>query len=230
MNCKWCNKELTDSQVYSYLRGKSKGNSCSSKCSMLILHYGTIENYMKPVSNPTKYIKNCRVCEREFITVVKNQNICSLKCSGKMSSIRMKLNNPMFNEEYRIKASNTLKKIKHKPLIQGGNGRVATIQQLKLYNELIKHDNSFEMELIERTGVYAKQFKAPTHYKIDIASRIHKLAIEVDGNSHNSLKIKECDNRKDQFLTFKKWKVLRLSNYQIDKELKTCVQMVLSMI
>jgi very-short-patch-repair endonuclease len=230
MNCKWCDKELTNSQVYSYLRGKSKGNSCSAKCAMLILNYGTIDNYMKPIANPTKYIKNCIVCNNEFISTVKNQKICSLKCSGKVSSVRMKLNNPMFIEEYRLKASNTLKKIKHKPLIQGGNGRAATVQQLKLYNELIKYDNSFEMELIEITGIYAKQFKAPTHYKIDIASRIHKLAIEVDGNSHNSLKVKECDSRKDQFLTFKGWKVLRLLNSQIDNELTNCVQTVLSTI
>jgi very-short-patch-repair endonuclease len=230
MNCKWCDKQLTDSQVYSYLRGKSKGNSCSGRCAMLIFSYNNKDKYITPLKERKAFKHVCENCNIEFINNTKNSRFCGNKCAGTLSSIRMKLNNPMFKEENRIKVSNTLKRIKHKPLIQGGNGRAATIQQLKLYNELIKHDNSFEMELIERTGDYAKKFKAPSHYKIDVASRIHKLAIEVDGSSHNSLKIKECDNRKDKFLTFKNWKVLRLSNSQIDNELQNCVQMVLSMI
>jgi uncharacterized pyridoxamine 5'-phosphate oxidase family protein len=229
MNCKWCNKELSKSQVYEFIRGKTKGNSCSRKCAMLILNNNKDE-YITPIKERKAFKHICENCNIEFINITKNSRFCSNKCAGTLSSIRMKLNNPMFKEENRIKASNTLKRIKHKPIIQGGNGRPATVQQLKLYNELIKYDDSFEMELIEKTGIYADQFKAPYHYKIDIASRIHKLAIEVDGSSHNSLKIKECDNRKNQFLTLKKWKVLRLSNYQIDKELTSCVQMVLSMI
>ena len=37
------------------------------------------------------------------------------------------------------------------------------------------------MELIELTKPYTDEFKAPNHYKIDIASRIYKLAIEQNG-------------------------------------------------
>lgn len=226
MNCKWCNEKLNDNQVYSYLRGKSKGNACSSKCSMLLLNYGSLENYNK------KHTSNCIVCKKDFIKSTQSKGlVCSTKCQGKLSSKRMKENNPMFIAENRKKASDRQKKIKHKPIIQGGNGRGATIQQLKLYNELIKIDNSFEMEVIEKTGKeLSKKFKSPYHYKLDIASRIHLLCIEVDGASHNSLKTRECDKRKTELLNLKGWKVLRLSNYQIDKELKNCVQMVLSMI
>lgn len=135
----------------------------------------------------------------------------------------------MLQEKTRAKVSQTLKEMKHKPLIQGGNGKPATLQQLTLYNELTKNDNSFEMELIEKTSPYTNEFNAPRHYKIDIGSRIHKIAIEIDGNSHNTLRVKECDNRKDALLSLKGWKVLRLSNSQIEKELKNCVQTVLSM-
>ena len=225
MNCKWCDKQLTDSQVYSYLRGKSKGNSCSSKCSMMILNYTTKENYYKI------HQSICVVCDSTFLRNTSSSGlVCSTGCQGVLSSVRMKVNNPMFKEEFRLKASLKQKEIKHKPFIQGGNGRSATVQQLKLYNELIKYDNSFEMELIEKTNPYTEQFNSPRHYKIDVASRIHKLAIEVDGSSHNSLKVKECDNRKDKLLSLKGWKVLRLSNSQIDNELQNCVQTVLSMI
>src|SRR6056297_3449956 len=124
---------------------------------------------------------------------------------------------------------NTLKKIKHKPYIQGGNGRGATIPQLSLYNELIKKDDSFQMEYIEKTGKLRKIYKAPYHYKIDIASPIHKIAIEVDGLSHLALKTKECDERKTKLLNSKGWKVLRLSNKQIQEDLTSCVRMVMSM-
>jgi hypothetical protein len=142
----------------------------------------------------------------------------------------MKKNNPMFYEEHRLKASERQKEINHKPAIQGGNGRGATVHQLMLYNKISELDSSFSMEYIEKTGHLAKQFKSPRHYKIDIASKYHMIAIEVDGISHNSLKVKECDERKNKLLALKGWKVLRFTNSQIQKELENCVQMVMSMI
>lgn len=225
MNCKWCDKSLSNSQVYGFLRGQSKGTSCSSKCSMLLLNWGSIENYEK------EHNSKCVVCQSNFQRKKQAKGkVCSLKCRNKLSSERMVLNNPMELEETRLKVSNTLKEINHKPIIQGGNGRGATIEQLSLYNEISKIDGSFQMEYIERTMPFTKQFNSPYHYKIDIASKIHKIAIEIDGKSHNTLKIKECDKRKTELLNLKGWKVLRLSNFQIQKELENCVQMVLSMI
>lgn len=216
---------MTEKQKYEFARGKSKGNACSSTCSQLIRCHGSKQKLKE------KNLSICVVCEKEFQKKIFSGGlVCSVKCQGILSSKRMKIKNPMHSPEIRIKCSERLKQIKHKPLIQGGNGRQASIHQLNLYNELIKIDNSFEMELIEKTGDLRFKFKSPRHYKIDIGSRIHKIAIEVDGSSHNTLKVKECDKRKTQLLNLKGWKVLRLSNYQIQKELKNCVQMVLSMI
>jgi hypothetical protein len=230
INCKWCNKELSDSQVYQFIIGKSKGTACSIKCGSLLHSYPNKELYIEPIGNRKAFKHTCKICKNEFINVTKNSIACSRKCANVLSSVRMTNNNPMVKDETRKKVSETLKKINHKPIIQGGNGRGATIQQLSLYNELIKTDNSFQMEYIEKTGKYAKQFNSPNHYKIDIASNIHMIAIEVDGNSHKVKKIIECDKRKTQILTLKGWKVLRLSNLQIQKELTNCVKMVLSMI
>jgi len=230
MNCKWCEKELTQAQVYDFLRGKQKGNACSKECSMNIFYYGTKENYSPRINNRKGYNNNCVKCGKDFISETKNQKHCSNKCAAYISSERMKIKNPMFDEATRLKARKTLIEMNHKPIIQGGNGRGATIYQLTLYNELTKYNNSFEMELIESTKPYIKEFKAPTHYKIDIGSRIYKLAIEIDGTSHNSKKVQECDQRKTALLNLKGWRVLRLSNLQIQKELENCVQMVLSMI
>lgn len=224
MNCKWCNKKLSDYKVYEFLRGKSK-ESCGNKCSMMIYHYKTIENYNEI------HKSKCTVCNNFFQrNTFSSGLVCSIKCQGVLSSNRMKINNPMFHAEHRKKASDRQKEINHKPPIQGGNGRGATIHQLNLYNELNKYDTSFTMEHIEKTGALAKQFSSPRHYKIDIASKYHMLAIEVDGPSHNSLKVKECDKRKTELLNLKGWRVLRLSNSQIQTELQNCVQQVLSMI
>ncbi|MFW6300118.1 MAG: DUF559 domain-containing protein [Oceanicaulis sp.] len=38
------------------------------------------------------------------------------------------------------------------------------------------------------------------------------VAIEVDGTSHNSRKVRERDARKDEFLSSKGWSVFRVSN------------------
>ena len=138
--------------------------------------------------------------------------------------------NPMKDAKTRNKVSKTLKKIKHKPKVQGGNGRGPTEYENLLLKELLKIDKSFVGNLVEVTSAYKKDYNCPNHYKIDIASKAHMIAIEVDGSSHSSLKVKECDKRKDQVLSLIGWRVLRLSNDQIEKELKNCVQMALSMI
>jgi len=225
MNCLFCNKELTDNQKYEFLRGKTKG-LCSRKCGQLNHKYKSYNNFLQQTK------RTCIVCNTIFYyPPYRKQNICSSKCNGKISSLRMKNKNPMNDINTRLKVSETLKKMNHKPLIQGGNGRGATLEQLKLYNEIIKNDNSFTMEYILKTGVNnIKKYNCPTHYKIDIASAIHKIAIEVDGSSHKSIKVKECDKKKEMILSLSGWKILRFTNYQIKKELMNCAQTVMSMI
>jgi len=224
MNCLFCSKELTLNQKKNVLRGGASGN-CSIKCANLLRYYNSKDNYIK------KTTFNCIVCDEEFRKRPKEKKkICSLKCSGVISSKRMIIKNPMHKKETRVKMSKTLKRINHKPYIQGGNGRGATIPQINLYNELIKIDDSFVMECIEKTGELREKYKSPNHYKIDIASRELKIAVEVDGRNHLSKKVKECDKRKTMLLEEKGWRVLRFTNSQIKKELKNCVQMVLSMI
>lgn len=118
----------------------------------------------------------------------------------------------------------------HGPKIQGGNGRPPTCQEKSIYQAISEYDSTFEIECIVRTGLLRKEFKAPTHYKVDVGSHRHKLAIEIDGASHNSLKVKECDKRKTELLNLKGWTVLRFSNSMIENQLDKCVQKVLSMI
>ena len=221
--CKWCNKELSESQKYNFLRGKA-GQTCSKTCGNLLFHHGTKEAMDK------KYTKKCIVCGCDFISKIKRQKVCSNNCSFILSSRRMKSKNPMFLQEYREKASESQKRLGHKPIKQGGNGRGATVHQLIFYNEISKYNSFFEMEVIEKTGIYRIEHKVPPHFKIDIGNRNLKIAIEIDGSSHNTLKVKECDKRKNTVLSLLGWKVLRFTNSQIEKELQSCVQTVLSMI
>jgi hypothetical protein len=224
MNCKFCNKQLSESQVYELIKGKSKG-FCSSKCAAISYVYKTKENYI------LKNKRNCKTCNKEFYAQpYLSRMYCNPKCAGKSSSIRMKENNPMRDDSVRKKVSNTLKKIGHKPKVLGGNGRGPSVYQKQLYDELVKINDSFKMEFIFKTKLFNKDKIYPNHYKIDIALFSHKIAIEVDGSSHNSKKVKICDKKKSDLLISQGWKVLRLSNYQIETELKNCVQMVSSMI
>lgn len=229
MNCKFCNKPLKDSQVYEYLRGKTKGY-CSRACGNLSIHYNSISDLPKYINNRKIFKNKCSVCDSIFESVTKNQKTCSLKCSGVLSSIRMTDKNPMHKKETRDKVSDALKRIGHKPMKQGGNGRGNTKEQQLLYDELIKINKSFVCEYIFKTKGFNEEKIYPNHYKIDIASEEFMLAIEIDGQSHNSLKVKQWDKKKTDLLISQGWKVLRLSNSQIQKELKNCVQVVMSMI
>lgn len=213
-----CNNTLRPEQVYDVLRGKSKGN-CSKKCG---------QN-----KHPVLF-KNCAVCGTSFSRqenyMTRKNKTCSLKCAGMLSSKRMMDDNPMHHEVNVQKMRQSLIDIGHKPYVQGGNGRGASRHQLLLYNELSKSEDSFEMEVIEKTGKMRRQFAAPNHYKIDIASRRLMIAIEIDGKSHCIKKVKECDSRKNHILALRGWRVLRFTNSAIKNELQSCVQKVLSMI
>lgn len=228
--CKFCNKELNDKQIYEFNRGKTNG-CCSRKCGNLYYHYKSVDNLPDyDINGYRLYNKKCKICKSNFKSVSKNQFFCSTKCSGKISSVRMKNFNPMKNEETRKKVSDTLKKILQKPVLQGGNGRGLTKHQKNLFDKISKLEKSFVCEYIFKTKEYNLNKEYPTHYKIDIASNKYKLAIEIDGNSHKNIKVKKCDQKKTNLLNLAGWKVLRFWNYQIEKELMNCVQTVMSMI
>ena len=53
---------------------------------------------------------------------------------------------------------------------------------------------------------------APHAYKVDLGMPEQKLAIELDGYSHQASKIRQIDKRKMRHLAELGWKVLKLSN------------------
>lgn len=54
----------------------------------------------------------------------------------------------------------------------------------------------------------------PNHYKIDLAHPERMVALEMDGNSHQSPERQKADRRKDAFLEAAGWTVVRLTNQQ----------------
>lgn len=135
------------------------------------------------------------------------------------ASARMKARNPMRHPAALEKMRLSLRAIRHRPPVRGGNGRPVPLPQRLLAEAL-----GWPTEVILRTGGGYK----PYHYKLDIANRALKIAIEVDGMSHGLLARKAQDARKDAFLRGHGWTVLRFSNQAVMENLSACVLAVAS--
>ena len=138
------------------------------------------------------------------------------------ASHRMRTNNPMHRDDNLEKMRSTLKAMGHRPPIHGGNGRGLTVPQERLLNAL---GSGWIAEYGVRT--YAKKGTLPGVLKPDIANPDLMIAIEVDGLSHNVLRVKAADAAKDAFLTGQGWTVLRFKNAEVMTDLEGCVQTVL---
>ena len=147
------------------------------------------------------------------------------KTNRKYASERMKKNNPTKSLAVRAKISKALKTIKHKPIVQGGNGRGMTEPQRLLYNKLL-HIGAKAEFTVKTNQKRINKYRYPTHYNIDIAIPIYMIAIEVDGASHSLHRNKEKDIKKTNFLTKNKWTVIRFKNKQIIENIDICVENV----
>ncbi len=59
----------------------------------------------------------------------------------------------------------------------------------------------------------------PAVYKVDLALVEQRIAVEVDGRSHNSRRWKFLDRRKTRILGLLGWSVLRFSNERVLNDL-----------
>ena len=72
------------------------------------------------------------------------------------------------------------------------------------------------MEFAINTRDVRHLFDRPSnHYKADIANPALKIAVELDGFSHNSPKSRALDAKKEAILSALGWRVFRFSNQQI---------------
>lgn len=140
------------------------------------------------------------------------------------ASPRMLARNPMSREDVRAQVSETLRAIGHQPKQRGGNGRGLTAPQARLLAAL---GSDWEPEFAVKTG---GQLGLPPAVKIDVAHPIYKIAIEVDGPSHSTLRVKDADRRKETFFLSLGWTVLRFTNRHLMERLGDALQTVSSTI
>lgn len=102
--------------------------------------------------------------------------------------------------------------------IKGGNGRGLTIPQEILFNRLSK--DTWESEMVVTIPKDLKlKYNTPNNYKVDIGSNLYKIAIEIDGESHNNTNSKIRDNKKNNVLDELGYKVIRFTNKEIIKDI-----------
>lgn len=138
------------------------------------------------------------------------QDCCTQSCAKK-------LKNPMYSDEVRERARNSLLLSGHQPKIRGGNGRPLPVPQKKLLEALGSAWKS-EVVVCTKMGRYSGY---PSCYKIDIGNMDNKIGIEVDGGSHQSRERQSQDIKKVQFLKGLGWNILRITN---SRALELCNQ------
>lgn len=192
---------------------------------------------------PQEIRQICGQCRRSFTVIAvpsKAPKHCSDECRSLISAAsmrkvarehrekivdRMRHRNPMQDPAIRARISATLKRIGHKPRILGGNGRGPTRQELSLSQAL-----DWPTNVIVGTGSARRMCPGlPKHYKIDLGNRAKMIAIEIDGQSHNSPHRREADARKTRFLESLGWLVIRFKNKEVDENLHGCVQKITTM-
>jgi len=102
--------------------------------------------------------------------------------------------------------------------IKGGNGRGLTIPQEILFNRISKDNWESEMVVTIPKDLKLK-YNTPNNYKVDIGSHLYKIAIEIDGESHNNSSSKIRDKKKSDVLEELGYKVIRFTNKEIIKDI-----------
>jgi len=194
---------------------------CSAKCGAQTRRKPRSPRPPKPSSWRSVRIhsakKWCECCGHEFRPGIKRdatgkmisymreylwrkQRFCSISCAKKAE-------NAMWIPGVRARVSQTLKQRRYAPVERGGNGKLTT-PQVRLLKRL---GPQWCPELPVPTG-HPRPFGLPKSVKIDLAHPEKKIAIELDGPSHQSPMKREADKRKVAFLLLNGWCVLRLSN------------------
>ena len=157
-------------------------------------------------------------CKKKFLSRLYSKTMA--ETNRKYASERMKKNNPMKRPEIRKKVSTQLRAMGWKPPVRGGNGHL-TIPQ-----KLLSCALGWEMEVAIKTKM-GRHSGFPSCYKADVGEPLLKIAIEIDGSSHSSLKVQEKDKKKTEFLESIGRKVLRFSNQEVMENLQECVKTVI---
>jgi hypothetical protein len=111
------------------------------------------------------------------------------------------------------------------PPLRGGNGQPVAAPQRTLFECL---GPGWVLEFTVGTGKGARARGLASKYSIDIANEEKRIAVEVDGASHQGKTRKAQDKRKDKFLAGRGWRVFRFTNAEVMADSERCAQQVRS--
>jgi len=213
--------------------------ACSPSCGAILRARNETPEQKQLRSNPLPpLIFTCRVCGKTFTDPKrkKSREYCSRRCVAigtaggnrgwvpdttwrEQASARMRARNPSRNPEAREKMTATLRGRTFAGT-RGGNGQL-TPQQEALLQALVE---GWVTEL--GIGNHATNWKVLV---VDIGHPDWKIAIEVDGHSHQTKKQKTRDALKERYLSELGWKLIRFWNSEVDRDILGCVERVLAL-
>ena len=174
-------------------------NDCSIKSNLSILKKSRDE-INKKISH--SLIKNdqfgyCKWCKKEFKRRNKNHKCCSRSCSAKEIG-----NRPEIKKKAKIMFSALAKKRHNEE--DASIGWKSRNKLCPSYPEIvtINHFNYINVEFIS-------EFKVGKYF-IDFAFLNKKIALEIDGRTHDDYDVIIKDKRKDEFLSKNGWIVYRI--------------------
>lgn len=167
----------------------------------------------------------CESCGTQFERWCRGSRIprfCYAQCSKRgvknpASAERMRRANPMWMPGIKQKALRTRKVRGFVPFLtgRGGNGKVAP-------TEALFHREFPEWQwgaIVTAPPALRAELALPKHLKVDFAMPDRKLAVELDGHTHNSPMGRDRDRRKEAALSRLGWSVLRIKNTEMHDSL-----------
>ena len=108
-----------------------------------------------------------------------------------------------------------------------GNGGEPTKAEASLFKRLRRY--GFQREVVVKAGKIANV----NWYRLDLAHLEARVAVEIDGSSHEAKRRRESDSKKDSFLTSQGWTVLRFqdtrkSPFVLSEVVRLCVAAISS--
>ena len=154
------------------------------------------------------YVKNkvgiCLNCEKKFEKRFKNTIYCSRKCKSKYE------NNKPESKERISKLFSKLTKERH----ENGDERIMWKTRNKLkpsYPEQLTIDYFNKMNIN-----FEREFKVGKYF-IDFVFIDKKIALEIDGRTHDDKDVIEKDKRKQLFIESQGWKLYRIKWFNDSK-------------
>jgi Protein of unknown function (DUF559) len=203
ITCAWCGATV-EKTFSNYPAPRFCDRSCSARWRM-----------SRPEYVATLNTEKLRATSRANMHKLRQRPDVQAKLAGHLSGPGNPFNDPAVQAKARVAARES-----GYPGLTGGNGRGLTVPQALLAARL-----GWATEHVVPTDR-----PRPTHYKIDVASPELMIAIEVDGESHNSRAVKARDARKNAFLVNLGWTVLRFRNKRVLAETDAVLAEILAVV